>query len=132
MREIADSYSIESKEEVLAGVLTWLHGPDFTAVCPPGMLDLAADDMAIWVKTELPAYLEWKFEPEAVTSFKMPVQVIYAEKTATMSKESVDVLGQWNSRIAFVQIPGATHFFPITHPRETAHAIADFVTRHGQ
>ena len=126
LRELAESYSSESKKEVLAGVCAWLHGPGFIEVFPPGMFDMAADDMEIFVKTELPAYLEWKFEPEAVKSMKMPVQVIYAENTVKMSKETVDVIEQWNTQIAMVQIPGATHFFPITHPKDTAKAIADF------
>jgi pimeloyl-ACP methyl ester carboxylesterase len=126
LRELAESYSNESKKEVLAGVCAWLHGPDFMDVLRPGMFDLAADDMQIFVTAELPAYLEWKFEPEAVKSMKMPVQVIYAENTVKMSKETVDVIGHWNSRIAMIQIPGATHFFPITHPKDTAKAIVDF------
>ena len=126
LRELAESYSNESKKEVLAGVCAWLHGPDFMDVFPPGMFDLAADDMEIYVKTELPAYLEWKFEPEAVKAMKIPTQVIYAENTVKMSRETVDVIGQLNSQIAMVQIPGATHFFPITHPKDTAIAIADF------
>jgi pimeloyl-ACP methyl ester carboxylesterase len=62
----------------------------------------------------------------------MPVQVICAEHTVKMSKETVDVLGQWDSRIAMVQIPGATHFFPLTHPKETARAIGDFAVRHAR
>jgi pimeloyl-ACP methyl ester carboxylesterase len=132
LKELADSYSQASKQDVLAGALSWLHGPDFMDVLPPGMFDLAADDMEIFVNTEYPAYLDWTFGPEAVASFKMPVQVIYAEKTGKMSKETVEVLGQWDSRIAMVQIPGATHFFPITHPKETATAIADFAVRHAQ
>src|SRR5688572_14609367 len=95
-------------------------------VLRPGMFDLAADDMEIFVAAELPAYLEWRFEPEAVKSMKMPVQVIYAENTVTMSKETVDVMGRWSSQIAMIQIPGATHSFPLTHPKDTATAIADF------
>jgi pimeloyl-ACP methyl ester carboxylesterase len=130
LKELAESYSQESKKDVLAGVLTWLHGPDFMDVFPPGMFDLAADDMEIFINTEYPAYLDWKFGPEAVASFNMPIQVIYAEKTVKMSKETVEVLRQWDSRIAMVQIPGATHFFPVTHPKETAKAIADFAVRH--
>ena len=82
--------------------------------------------MEIFVTAELPAYLAWKFEPEAVKSMKMPVQVIYAENTVKMSKETVDVMGRWNSQITMIQIPGATHFFPITHPKDTAKVIADF------
>jgi len=62
-----------------------------------------------------------------VKSMTMPVQVIYAENTVKMSKETVDVMGHWNSQIPMIQIPGATHFFPLTHPKETAKAIADFV-----
>ena len=57
---------------------------------------------------------------------KIPTQVIYAENTVKMSRETVDVIGQLNSQIAMVQIPGATHFFPITHQKDTAIAIADF------
>jgi hypothetical protein len=56
-------------------------------------------------------------------------QVIYAEHTVKMSKETVDVLGLWDSGMTMVQIPGATHFFPITHPNETAKAIVDFTVR---
>jgi pimeloyl-ACP methyl ester carboxylesterase len=125
LRELAESYSDESKREVVAAVNTWLHGPDFMDVLPPGMFELAADDMAIWVKTEYPAYLAWQLAPEAVKSFTMPVQVLYAQQTVKMSMESVDVLRTWNDRIAMVQIPGATHFFPLTHPKETAAAIGE-------
>jgi pimeloyl-ACP methyl ester carboxylesterase len=132
LEELVKSYSRESKKEVLAGVLSWLHGPDFLDVTPPGMFDLAADDMEIYVTTEYPAYLRWTFGPEAVQSLKMPVQVIYAENTVKMSRETVDVLGQWSSRITTVQIPGATHFFPLTRPKDTASAIADFCLRHAQ
>jgi pimeloyl-ACP methyl ester carboxylesterase len=128
LKELAESYSHESKKDVVAGVNTWLHGPDFMDILPAGMFDLAADDMEIWVTTEYPAYLAWQFGPEAVKSFTMPVQVIYAQNTVKMSRETVDVLGQWNGRIAMVEIPGATHFFPMTHPKETAVAIADFCT----
>ncbi len=130
LRELVESYSAESKKEVLAGVLTWLHGPDFLDVTPPGMFELAADDMSIYVTSEYPAYLKWEFGPEAVQSFESPVQVIYAENTVKMSQESVDVLRRWNGRIAGVRIPGATHFFPMTHRKETADAIAGFCLRH--
>lgn len=126
LRKLAESYSNETKREVLAGVNAWLHGPDFMDVLRPGMFDLAADDMEVFVTAELPAYLEWKFEPEAVKSMKMPVQVIYAENTVKMSKEAVEVMGQCDNRIEMIQIPGATHFFPLTHPKDTAEAIADF------
>jgi pimeloyl-ACP methyl ester carboxylesterase len=126
LRELVEAYSPESSKEVLAGVLTWLHGPDFMDVTPPGMFELAADDMAIYVKAEYPAYLKWSFGREAVQSLQMPVQVIYAENTVKMSQESVDVLLRWNGRIAGVRIPGATHFFPMTHRKETADAIAGF------
>jgi pimeloyl-ACP methyl ester carboxylesterase len=126
LRELVEAYSPESRKEVLAGVLTWLHGPDFMDVTPPGMIELAADDMAIYVNVEYPAYLKWSFGREAVESLPMPVQVIYAENTVKMSQESIDVLLQWNSRIAGVRIPGATHFFPMTHRKETADAIAGF------
>ena len=132
LKELVESYSDESKKDVLAATLTWLHGPDFRDVIPPGMFDLAADDMEIYVKIEYPAYLEWKFGPEAVKSLKMPVQVIYAEKTVQMSKETVEVIGQLNGEAAMVQIPGATHFFPVTHPKVVAKAIADFSVRHAQ
>jgi pimeloyl-ACP methyl ester carboxylesterase len=94
------------------------------------MFDLAADDMAVYVTAEYPAYLRWTFGPEAVQSFRMPVQVIHAENTVKMSQESVDVLRQWDGRISCVRIPGATHFFPVTHAKETADAIAGFCSRH--
>ena len=79
------------------------------------MFDLAADDMEIYVKIEYPAYLEWKFGPEAVKSLKMPVQVIYAEKTVEMSKETVEVIGQLNGEAAMVQIPGKLRTFSPSH-----------------
>jgi pimeloyl-ACP methyl ester carboxylesterase len=129
LEELVLSYSPQSKKEVLAGVLSWLHGPDFMEVTPPGMFDLAADDMAVYVTAEYPAYLRWSFGPEAVRSFEMPVQVIHAENTVKMSQESVDVLCQWDGRITRVRIPGATHFFPVTHAKETADAIAGFCAR---
>jgi pimeloyl-ACP methyl ester carboxylesterase len=130
LKELVESYSPESKKEVLAGVLTWLHGPDFMEVTPPGMFELAADDMAIYVMAEYPAYVKWRFGPEAVRGFEMPMQVIYGENTVKMSQESVDVLRQWNGRITGVRIPGATHFFPMTHRKETADAITSFCLRH--
>jgi pimeloyl-ACP methyl ester carboxylesterase len=132
LKELARSYSQESKKEVLAATCTWLHGPDFMDFVPPGTFDLAADDMEIYVTSELQAYLEWEFGPADVKSLEMPVQVIYAEKTVKMSKETVDVIGQLNSRAGMFQIPGATHFFPITHPKDTARAIADFSMRHAR
>jgi pimeloyl-ACP methyl ester carboxylesterase len=35
LNELAESYSSESKKEVLAGVGAWLHGPDFVDVLRP-------------------------------------------------------------------------------------------------
>jgi pimeloyl-ACP methyl ester carboxylesterase len=132
LKELIQSYSQETKKDILAAACTWLHGPDFMKFFLPDTFDLAADDMEIFVKSESQAYFEWEFGPEEVTSLKLPVQVIYGEKTVKMSQETIDVIRQLNSQAAMVQIPGATHFFPVTHPKIVAKAIADFSVRHSQ
>jgi pimeloyl-ACP methyl ester carboxylesterase len=129
LQELAHCYNADTKKDVLAGACTWLHGEDFMNVLPPPMFELAADDMGIFVDSEYKAYKDWDLTQDHVKAFKMPIQVIFSEKAVKMSMETVDVLKQLQSRTALVKIPGATHFFPVTHPRVVAQAIASLATQ---
>lgn len=77
--QLAEMHEREPANEVLADVMSELHGPDYVDVFPADMLELGAADMSVFFESEYQAFLDWRLEPNAVKAFKMPVQFIRRE-----------------------------------------------------
>jgi len=101
----------------------------------PDLADLAAGQAAQlnW-RGFIPAVLsslrhvlrdEREYEHRKLSRVDVPVLAIWAANDTTIPLAGMGNLTRWNRIAVQTQVEGATHWMPLTHPREVARAFAD-------
>ncbi len=66
-------------------------------------------------------------KPDNLSALQMPIQLLVGSKTTAAARAVVDVLRELWPSASYVEIEGASHMGPVTHPRRVNPIIARFL-----
>jgi pimeloyl-ACP methyl ester carboxylesterase len=113
--------------------LTMRVGADWRRVTDqrlPGSSRQMQRDASIFFDTEIPALLAWDFAPSDSSRITCPVLYIGGTDSGTWFDEVRGLMHSWFPDAEDVVIEGADHSLAVTHPRQIARALTEFLGRH--
>ena len=96
----------------------------------PGAAEQMERDTATFFDTDLPALLSWRFTAEDARRVNCPVLHIGGSDSGPWFAEVRDLLLTWLPQAEDVLLTGAHHSLALTHTRQIADALSDFLGRH--
>jgi pimeloyl-ACP methyl ester carboxylesterase len=92
----------------------------------PGVADLAAPQVALGVR-EIPE-TNRATDAESLKQLTMPVLLLEGARSGDHFRDAVRGLSEVLSQVRVVEITGAGHMGPVTHPQEVAQELVSFFT----
>jgi pimeloyl-ACP methyl ester carboxylesterase len=96
----------------------------------PGAVQQVGRDAATFFTTDLPALLDWDLDAEAVYRLNMPTLYIGGTASGPWFDAVHALMADWLSLSQDVAIEGADHNLAVTHPRQVARALINFISRY--
>jgi pimeloyl-ACP methyl ester carboxylesterase len=113
--------------------LTMAIGPEWREVAEgllPGSAMQMERDMVTFFDSDLPALMDWQFEPTDANRITCPVLYIGGSESGPWFAEVRELILSWLPHTEDVVIDGADHSLALDHTSEVANALADFLRRH--
>jgi maltooligosyltrehalose synthase len=114
--------------------LTAVVGPDYrqfiAKFLPPGAFELAVADLDTLFQVEMSALQQWRFTAEEATRLRRPVLAVVGTETASIFRESHELIKQWLPQAEELAIPQVTHGLEYMNPRAVADGLALFFGSH--
>lgn len=103
---------------------------DFLESSVPGSSHQVERDAATFFGTDLPALLDWRFDPEDAHRVRCPVLHVGGAESGPFFAEVREVVRRWFPEAGDVVIQDADHAMACTHPGAVGSAVASFLSRH--
>ncbi|WP_062460721.1 alpha/beta fold hydrolase [Demequina soli] len=94
----------------------------------PGSHDRFIADAAQFLTCDIPTLLRADFDEDDAARITMPTLPLGGGASTPWFADEIEALAAWLPRATRVTIPGADHSLALTHPRELADAIREFLT----
>ena len=129
-----DMYERGDKVGATDAFLTAAVGPDYrqfiTKFLPVGAFDMAVADLDTFFQIEMPALQRWRFTAKEATRLRNPVLAVVGTETASIFRESHELIKQWLPQAEELAIPQVTHGLEYMNPRAVADGLALFFASH--
>ena len=119
-------------EAALDEFLTIVIGPDWQQVAEealPGSSTQMRQDVATFFDTDLPALLAWRFGPDEAARIGCPALYIGGSDSGPWFAQVHELILRWLPHAEDAIIDGADHSLALTHSRNIADVLYDFLKR---
>jgi pimeloyl-ACP methyl ester carboxylesterase len=131
--QLLDHHRTDGALQALDRFLTGLMGIDWRKQLDrhlPGSVQQVESDADTFFNADIPALLSWEFGLGDANRISQPVLYVGGSASGPWFAEVRDLLLEWLPHAEDVVIAGADHSLAVTHPRQTAEAVAGFLERH--
>ncbi|MGH9893639.1 MAG: alpha/beta fold hydrolase, partial [bacterium] len=131
-RELLERYHSEGSGVALDNFLTRLMGTDWRVELEehlPGSVQQVERDAATFFASDVPALLSWDFDATSVRHIHQPTLYIGGTDSGPWFAAVRKLMLDWLSPEEVV-VEGADHNLAVTHPRQIARALTDFIARY--
>jgi len=113
--------------------LARIAGPDWrtsAADALPATDEQLHHDMGVFIESDMPALLAWRFGRKDAASITQPVLYVGGAASGPWFADARELMLSWLPQAEDVALPDADHSFATTHPGQLAMALAQFLGRH--
>jgi pimeloyl-ACP methyl ester carboxylesterase len=131
--QLTEARRTRGPETALEEFLSLVIGPDWRTQIEqrlPGAAEQMQRDTATFFDTDLPGLLSWRFDLADARRINCPVLHISGSDSGPWFAEVRDLVRTWFPQAEDVLLTGADHSLALTHTRQIADALADFLGRH--
>ncbi|MCH8565043.1 alpha/beta hydrolase [Nesterenkonia sp. LB17] len=124
---------VRGPDAALGDFMTTLIGPDWRTEVEqrlPGAVAQMHRDATTFFDTDLPALLSWRFDAEDARHIACPVLHVGGLESGPWFAEVRELILTWFPHAEDVLLTGADHSLALTHARQIAGVLADFLNRH--